>query len=208
MNSIKDITFKNHLELSPLKPVQVKQPKKDVGYNSSAPRSIDAVALQPMDTLRGAWRFISLETGRLITREQWFTKPLDANRNCTTPGCCGKATLWLRGDEVFRVTARKDEWGEVQSYDGKTGWICNTCRFETKKTESWTIEGITTISRHSVIGANKYKTLEKPSETVKKVMNGRDPKLLMDIHSISDVNKPDIHLSEINGPAHSSDFKK
>ena len=35
------------------------------------------------------------------------------------PKCCGKTTLWLRGDEVFRVTARKDEWGEVQSYDGK-----------------------------------------------------------------------------------------
>jgi SpoVK/Ycf46/Vps4 family AAA+-type ATPase len=95
----------------------------------------------------------------------WFTKPVDAHRNCTTPGCCGKATLWLRGEEVFRVTARKDEWGEVQSYDGKPGWICNTCRFETKKTASWTIEGITTISRHSVIGLNKYQTLEIPKES-------------------------------------------
>jgi NADH-quinone oxidoreductase subunit G len=139
----------------------------------------------------------------------WFTKPVDAHRNCTTPGCCGKATLWLRGEEVFRVTARKDEWGEVQSYDGKPGWICNTCRFETKKTESWTIEGVTTISRHSVIGANKYNTtLVKPNETVKKVMKGVEPKLLMDIHSVSGVNNPNIHLSDINGPAHSGDFKK
>jgi NADH-quinone oxidoreductase subunit G len=138
----------------------------------------------------------------------WFTKPGDANRASTTPGCCGKATLWLRGDEVFRVTARKDQWGEVQSYDGKTGWICNTCRFETKKTSAWTIEGLTEISRHSVIGVNKYQKLEKPEETVTKVMDGRKPKLLMDIHSVSGVNKPGIHLSDINGPAHSDDFKK
>jgi NADH-quinone oxidoreductase subunit G len=138
----------------------------------------------------------------------WFTKPVDAHRNCTTPGCCGKATLWLRGDEVFRVTARKDEWGEVQSFDGKTGWICNTCRFETKNTKAWTIEGVTTISRHSVIGTNKYKTLEMPKETIKEVMHGVEPKLLMDIHSVSDVNNPDIHLSEMNRASKSSDFKK
>ena len=138
----------------------------------------------------------------------WFTKPVDAHRSCITPGCCGKATLWLRGEEVFRVTARKDEWGEVQSYDGKPGWICNTCRFDTKATASWTIEGLTTISRHSVIGANKYKTLEMPKETIKEVMHGVEPKLLMDIHSVSGVNNPDIHLSDIDRPAHSSDFKK
>ena len=119
----------------------------------------------------------------------WFTKPVDAHRNCETPNCCGKATLWLRGQEVFRVTARKDEWGEVQSYDGKPGWICNTCRFHKKETADWIIEGITTISRHSVIGANKYKVLQKPAETMAKVMSGRSPKLLMDIHEVSEVNK-------------------
>ena len=32
-----------------------------------------------------------------------FTKPVDAHRDCQTPGCCGKATLWLQGDEVFRL---------------------------------------------------------------------------------------------------------
>ena len=137
----------------------------------------------------------------------WFTKPVDAHRNCTTPGCCGKATLWLRGEEVFRVTARKDEWGEVQSYDGKPGWICNTCRFDKKKTSEWATEGLTTISRHSVIGLNKYNKLEVPHETVKQVMHGVEPKLLMDIHSISEVNKPGVHLSELKGPAHSDDFK-
>lgn len=138
----------------------------------------------------------------------WFTKPVDAHRNCENPKCCGKATLWLRGSEVFRVTARKDEWGEVQSYDGKPGWICNTCRFDKKETAEWTIEGVTTISRHSVIGANKYKVLNKPQETMTKVMSGRSPKLLMDIHSVSEVNRAEIELSEINGPAHSMDFKQ
>ena len=136
----------------------------------------------------------------------WFTKPVDAHRNCENPKCCGKATLWLRGNEVFRVTARKDEWGEVQSYDGKPGWICNTCRFDKKETSDWTIEGLTNISRHSVIGANKYSTLEVPRETIAEVMGGRDPKLLMDIHSVSGVNIPNTELSELNRPAHAGDF--
>ena len=95
----------------------------------------------------------------------------------------------------------------MQSFDGKPGWICNTCRFDKKKTTDWSIEGLTTISRHSVIGANKYSKLEMPGETVQKVMHGREPKRLMDIHSVSEVNKPGIHLSDLKGPAHSEDFK-
>jgi NADH-quinone oxidoreductase subunit G len=51
----------------------------------------------------------------------------------------------MRGDEVYRVTARKDQWGEVQSFDGKPGWICNECRFDKKKTSDWVIEGPTEI---------------------------------------------------------------
>lgn len=137
----------------------------------------------------------------------WFTKPVDAHRECTTPGCCGKTTLWLRGEEVFRVTARKDQWGEVQSYDGKTGWICNTCRFDKKKTSDWTIEGPTKISRHSVISQGHYLGGVTPQETVQKVMGGRAPKLLMNIHNVSEVNNPTIDLSKIAGPAHSDDFK-
>lgn len=119
----------------------------------------------------------------------WFTKPVDAHRDCTTPGCCGKTTLWLRGAEVYRVTSRKDEWGEVQSFDGKPGWICNTCRFDKKQTADWTIEGPTQINRHSVISQGHYVNVVKPQETVTKVMDGRAPKLLMDIHSVSEVNK-------------------
>lgn len=137
----------------------------------------------------------------------WFTKPVDAHRECTTPGCCGKTTLWLRGDEVFRVTVRKDTWGEVQSFDGKPGWICNTCRFDKKRTSDWVIEGPTKVNRHSVIAQGHYVGVVKPPETVEKVMDGRKPKLLMDIHDVSQVNKPDIELSKINGPAHSDTFK-
>ncbi|HTG57711.1 MAG TPA: 2Fe-2S iron-sulfur cluster-binding protein, partial [Niabella sp.] len=70
----------------------------------------------------------------------WFTKPEDAHRDCDK--CCGKVTLWKRGDEVLRVTARKDQWGEIMdTEDGKTGWICNECRFEKKDVKDWVIEG-------------------------------------------------------------------
>ena len=135
----------------------------------------------------------------------WFTKPMDAHRDC--PTCCGKATLWLRGDEVFRVTARKNEWGEIMDVDGKTGWICNTCRFEMKKTSDWVIEGPTHINRHSVIAQGHYEHLQKPKEVLYEVMDGQKPKLLMDIHNVSEVNKPDVDLSSIAGPARSKDFE-
>lgn len=137
----------------------------------------------------------------------WFTKPVDAHRNCENPDCCGKATLWLRGDDVFRVTVRKDEWGEVKSYDNKPGWICNTCRFDKKITSDWVIEGPTVVNRHSVIAQGHYVGVIKPQETLKEVMGGRDPKLLMDIHNVSEVNKANVDLSKINGPAHSDTFE-
>jgi NADH-quinone oxidoreductase subunit G len=136
----------------------------------------------------------------------WFTKPVDAHRDC--PTCAGKARLWLRGDEVLRVTVRKDEWGEVQTTDGKPDWICNTCRFDKKKTSDWVIEGPTNVNRHSVISQGHYVGLQKPEETITKVMHGRDPKLLMDIHDISDVNRPEVRLSELPGPATSETFEK
>ena len=124
----------------------------------------------------------------------WFTKPVDAHRNCENPKCCGKATLWLRGDEVYRVTARKDEWGEVQSYDNKPGWICNACRFDKKKTSDWVIEGLSNINRHSVIAQGKYPGLHMPKETIAEVMGGKEPNLLMDIHDVSNVNDPGIEI--------------
>lgn len=136
----------------------------------------------------------------------WFTKPVDAHRDCDK--CCGEVQLWMRGDEVFRVTARKDEWGEVKdSSKGKPGWICNECRFDKKKTSDWVIEGPSNINRHSVISQGHYVDLVKPDNTLKKVLKGRDPKLLLDIHDVSEVDKPDIDLSALNRPAHSTDFK-
>lgn len=78
----------------------------------------------------------------------WFVKPVYAHRECTT--CCGKTTVWLHGEEVYRVTGRKDQYGEVEDF------ICNTCRFDKKSTSDWTIEGPAKINRHSVISANKY----------------------------------------------------
>ncbi|MCC7301713.1 MAG: (2Fe-2S)-binding protein [Bacteroidia bacterium] len=95
----------------------------------------------------------------------WFTKPVDAHRSCDK--CCGKVRLWYKGEEVLRVTARKDQWGEVQTFDGKPGWICNSCRFEHKLTSDWVIEGPSHIDRHSVISANHYELKEGHKKTDK-----------------------------------------
>lgn len=135
----------------------------------------------------------------------WFTKPMDAHRDCGK--CCGEVQLWLRGDEVLRVTTRKDEWGEVKiSSKGTPGWICNECRFEKKSRTDWVLEGLTNINRHSVISQGKYPGLQKPSETIKEVMDGVAPKLLLNINEVSDVNT--VELSEIPGPATSNTFDK
>jgi NADH-quinone oxidoreductase subunit G len=86
----------------------------------------------------------------------WFSKPVDARCDCEK--CSGNVQLWYRGDEVIRVTGRKNEWGEVKEF------ICNTCRFERKKTSDWTIEGPSKVHRASVISANKYgaNLIQKP----------------------------------------------
>ena len=78
----------------------------------------------------------------------WFTKPVNAHRDC--PKCTGNVTLWYKGQDVLRVTARKDQYGEVKE------WICNECRFDKKETADWTIEGPAHIDRSSVISANHY----------------------------------------------------
>ncbi|ATL47255.1 Fe-S-binding domain-containing protein [Chitinophaga caeni] len=130
----------------------------------------------------------------------WFLKPVDAHRNCDK--CSGKVALWLRGNEVFRVTARKDKYGEVEEF------ICDTCRFDKKEASDWTIEGPRKIDRQSVISQGHYVGVKEPKETLPKVMDGRQPKLLMDIHSVSQVNRQDVDLSKIEGPAHSDDFDK
>jgi NADH-quinone oxidoreductase subunit G len=91
-------------------------------------------------------------TARFASRV-WFTKPVDAT--CTCSKCSGKAVLWMKGDEIVRVTARKDQYGEVEEF------ICNECRFEKKDVKHWNIEGPRHISRHSVISLNHY---QKPED--------------------------------------------
>lgn len=85
----------------------------------------------------------------------WFLNPMDAHRNCEK--CSGKAVVWMYGGEIYRVTARKDRYGEVHEF------ICNTCRFDKKDASDWTIEGPREIERHSVISQNHY---AEDSETV------------------------------------------
>ena len=64
------------------------------------------------------------------------------------------------------------------------------------------------MNRHSVISQGHYEGLQKPKETIAKVMGGKAPKLLMDIHTVSGVNDPSINLGEINGAATSKTFEK
>lgn len=86
----------------------------------------------------------------------WFTKPMQAHRDCDK--CSGKVNLWFKGEEVLRVTGRKDQWGEIEEF------ICNTCRFDKKKTSDWTVEKPAHINPQSVISANHYEVFTKPTE--------------------------------------------
>lgn len=90
----------------------------------------------------------------------WFLKPMNAHRHCDK--CHGRATVWMFGDEIYRVTGRKNQWGEIEDTpDGEAGWICDDCRFEHKENSDWEFEGPRVIDRHSVISQNHY-TLKNP----------------------------------------------
>ncbi|HEY3389152.1 MAG TPA: 2Fe-2S iron-sulfur cluster-binding protein [Prolixibacteraceae bacterium] len=78
----------------------------------------------------------------------WFTKPFDAYRDC--PKCSGKTAIWMKGEEILRVTGRKDKYGELEEF------ICNDCRFNHKELKDWIVEGPRMIERHSVISQNHY----------------------------------------------------
>lgn len=97
----------------------------------------------------------------------WFLKPMDASCECTK--CSGKAVVWMFGNEIYRVTARKDKYGEVEDQDGKTGWICNDCRFDKKDVSKWNIEGPRKINRHSVISQGHYLS---PRSNAKQITDG------------------------------------
>lgn len=119
----------------------------------------------------------------------WFTKPVDAH--CSCEKCSGKVQLWYKGDEVIRVTARKNQWGEV------TEFICNTCRFERKNTADWTIEGPSAVKRASVISANKYSSkfitpsypLKQAAEQYKQIDDSRDRSFLEPLKELAEANQ-------------------
>jgi NADH-quinone oxidoreductase subunit G len=66
-----------------------------------------------------------------------------------------KCVLWFKGEDVLRVTARKDQWDEVEEF------ICNGCRYDHKSKNDWVIEGPAPIHRQSVISQNKYANLDE-----------------------------------------------
>jgi NADH-quinone oxidoreductase subunit G len=82
----------------------------------------------------------------------WFTKPMDAHRDC--PKCTGNVVLWMKGEEVLRVSARKDQYGEVKEF------ICNECRYDHKDVKDWTVEGPRHIDRNSVISQTHYEKID------------------------------------------------
>ncbi len=98
----------------------------------------------------------------------WFNKPYNAHRDCDK--CCGKTTVWMFGNEIQRVTARKDEYHEVEEF------ICNSCRFDHKDVNDWVIEGPRKFEKFSVINQNNYtRKLDKVTiETEKQILLGRD----------------------------------
>ena len=98
----------------------------------------------------------------------WFNKPFNAHRNCDK--CCGKTTVWMFGNEIQRVTARKDEFHEVEEF------ICNSCRFDHKEVSDWVIEGPRKFEKFSVINQNNYtRKMDKVViDTEKHILEGRD----------------------------------
>lgn len=89
----------------------------------------------------------------------WFLNPMNAHCKCDK--CSGEAVVWMFGDEIYRVTGRKDQYGEVKDF------ICNTCRFDSKDLAKWTIEGPRHIERGSVIGQGHYEL--EPKDNVKEI---------------------------------------
>ncbi len=102
----------------------------------------------------------------------WFTKPVDAHRNCTK--CPGKVRLWFKGEDVLRVTGRKDQWGEV------IDWICNDCRFQHKRITDWQIEGPSNIDKHSVISQNHYELAQLKFDTTNQLKQLKEKKQPLD----------------------------
>jgi NADH-quinone oxidoreductase subunit G len=85
----------------------------------------------------------------------WFLNPNDAHRDCKK--CSGKVTAWMFGNEIYRITGRKDKFGELEEF------ICNECRFGKKEKTDWVIDGPRKIGRNMVISQNHYENIVKQS---------------------------------------------
>ena len=74
------------------------------------------------------------------------------------------------GNEIQRVTARKDEYHEVEEF------ICNECRFDHKDVKDWVIEGPRKFEKFSVINQNNYTRKLEPVQihTEKQILKGRE----------------------------------
>ncbi|MCX6230547.1 MAG: 2Fe-2S iron-sulfur cluster-binding protein [Bacteroidetes bacterium] len=88
----------------------------------------------------------------------WYTNPFDAHRECDK--CSGKTVLWLKGEDILRVTGRKDKYGELEEF------ICNDCRFHHKDIKDWILEGPRKIERHSVISQNHYENKSTSGDNI------------------------------------------
>jgi NADH-quinone oxidoreductase subunit G len=110
----------------------------------------------------------------------WFLKPMDAHRDC--PTCSGKVTAWMHSNQIYRITARKDKYGEVEEF------ICNTCRFEKKELTDWTVEGPRMIDRHSVIGQNHFEAPYKALLNESRKMIGAKKDLLNTTPDVNTMN--------------------
>lgn len=94
------------------------------------------------------------KTARFKSRV-WFLRAMDAHRDC--PKCSGKVVAWMSGDEIIRITGRKDTYHELEDF------ICNTCRFEKKDIHDWIIEKPREMKRDSILSVNHYTHLKKGS---------------------------------------------
>ncbi len=100
----------------------------------------------------------------------WFLKPFDAHRDCEK--CCGKVTVWMFGNEIYRVTSRKNVFREVEcDENGQPFFICNECRYDKKDKNDWVIEGVRKKEEWSVINQGKYML------DTEKVIIDADPRL-------------------------------
>ena len=95
------------------------------------------------------------------------------------------------GDEVLRVSARKDQFSEVEDF------ICNECRYDHKHKEDWTIEGPHRFGNYSVLNINRnsFENKEKVDiDTDELTLEGRD----IDRRKISMPTIPYDNQEEIN----------